>query len=171
MSRSIRLCGILGRHWKRSVVATFLSFGVPRNHSSVRAPPRGHTGAWANAPAVGLAVGMPDKAAVSLRQTPRVADFGEQAASQQQIDHHPGGQVTQTALRGVGRGQSLINHVEGHELSEFTKVAGRAYPTEFLLLADLGRHRSSRNSVACFSGLTTAPSPQLHGLGASAAPK
>lgn len=81
--------------------------------------------AWATAPGVGVAVGMVVRAEVSLRKTPGVADLGEQASGQQQIDHHPRRQITQPPLGGAGRGQSLIDHVEGHKLGELTKMVGR----------------------------------------------
>ena len=54
-----------------------------------------------------------------------VSQLGEQATGQQQVDHDPGGQDPDPALRGIGPGQGIIDHVKRHELRQFTEVAGR----------------------------------------------
>ena len=55
---------------------------------------------------------------------PDIAQFGEQAPGQQQVDHDPCGQVTQARLQPAGLGQDRIDHLEGHLLGELSQVPG-----------------------------------------------
>lgn len=71
-----------------------------------------------NPATVGVAIGRPSSAAVSLRHAPQVPDF-RQAGDQQQVDHHTRRQRAQPGLGDLRRGQGL----EGQVLGELTDVA------------------------------------------------
>ena len=51
-----------------------------------------------------------------------VAQLGEQTASQQQVHHHPGGQVAKADLGPAGLGQGRIDQLKGDLLGELTQV-------------------------------------------------
>jgi hypothetical protein len=55
---------------------------------------------------------------------PDIAKLGEQAAGQQQVHHHPCGQVTDAGLGPAGLGQDRIDQLEGHLLGGFAQVPG-----------------------------------------------
>ena len=51
-----------------------------------------------------------------------VAQLGEQAPGQQQVDHHPRRQHTETGLGRAGSRQRLIDHLKRHDLGQLTQM-------------------------------------------------
>ena len=76
-----------------------------------------------------------------------VAAFLEQRGGQQQIDGDPGRQLAQPLLGRAVLGQDGIDHVERHDLSQFTEVAGGEDPTGDSDLAGDGRLNGQRSSI------------------------
>jgi hypothetical protein len=58
----------------------------------------------------------------------RVSQLGGQAPAQQQVDHDPGGQVTDPALDPARFLQRLIDHLERHLLRQLAQVTRRETP-------------------------------------------
>jgi hypothetical protein len=74
-------------------------------------------------PLVSAAAGAaPACSAVAVRDAASV--LSEQARGQQQIDHHPGREITQPGLNLAGFSQRRIDHLKRQHLGEPTLVAG-----------------------------------------------
>jgi len=52
----------------------------------------------------------------------RIAAFPEQRSCQQQVDHHPGGQLAQPPLRRPALGQDRVDHLERDDLRQLTQM-------------------------------------------------
>jgi hypothetical protein len=65
---------------------------------------------------VSFPVGGSDPAVGEPRPHGRVAAPLEQRGSQQQVDHHPGRQLTQSALNRPALGKDRVDHLERHDL-------------------------------------------------------
>jgi hypothetical protein len=61
----------------------------------------------------------------------RIAEFGEQAAGQHQVHHHPGWQQPYPLLDAARRGEDLIDHLERDELGQLAQVTRRERPRRY----------------------------------------
>ena len=52
----------------------------------------------------------------------QVAALLEQRGGQQQVDHHPGGELAQPPLDGPALGEGRIDHLERHDLRQFAQM-------------------------------------------------
>jgi hypothetical protein len=59
----------------------------------------------------------------------RVAALLEQRGRQQQVDHHPGGELAQPPLGGPAVGQDRIDHLERHDLRQLTQMTRAKTPS------------------------------------------
>jgi hypothetical protein len=60
-----------------------------------------------------------------LRPHLPVPQLGEQSRGQQQVDHHPPGQVPHPRLDRAGLAQHGVDHLEGHDLGQLTEMTRR----------------------------------------------
>lgn len=49
--------------------------------------------------------------------------FGEQTPGQDQVDRHPGREQPDPLLGAAGRGEDLVDHLEGYEPGQLTQMA------------------------------------------------
>lgn len=63
-----------------------------------------------------------------LAPYPWMSGLGEQAGSQDQVDHDAGGHIPRAGLGGLGRGQGRVDHLEGQVLGEFAEAPGAYRP-------------------------------------------
>jgi hypothetical protein len=61
-----------------------------------------------------------------------IAEFSEQASGQDQVDRHPGREQPDPLLGTAGRGENLVDHLEGYEPGQLAQMArsehARGYP-------------------------------------------
>jgi len=53
----------------------------------------------------------------------RVAAILEQRGREQQVDHHPGRQLSQPLLHSPALGEDLVDHLEGHDLGQLAQMS------------------------------------------------